>query len=93
MLAHLTGLKPGDFVHFMGDTHVYLNHVEPLNEQLTRTPTAFPTLLINPKPLHGDAEGDGSGARFIKRIEDFVFEDFELSGYHPQKSIKMDLAV
>lgn len=50
MIAHLTGLKPAEFVHFMGDTHVYLNHMEPLREQIARTPNPFPPLRIHPKP-------------------------------------------
>lgn len=78
MVAHVCGLKPGDFVHMMGDTHVYLNHVEPLRQQMQRTPSAFPTLHIK---------------RQVDEIESFTFDDFELSGYQPQPTIKMDMAV
>ena len=75
----MTGLKPGEFVHMMGDTHVYSNHVEALREQIARKPDPFPILNINYK------EG--------KRIEDYKLEDFELKGYNPQKPIKMEMAV
>ncbi|XP_055389644.1 thymidylate synthase [Condylostylus longicornis] len=78
MIAHITGLKPGDFVHTMGDTHVYLNHIEPLKEQLKRTPRAFPKLNIKRK---------------IENIEDFKFEDFEIIGYNPYPKIAMEMAV
>ncbi|XP_039501463.1 thymidylate synthase [Drosophila santomea] len=78
MIAHVTGLKPGDFVHTMGDTHVYLNHVEPLKEQLQRTPRPFPKLIIK---------------RQVQDIEDFRFEDFEIVDYNPYPKIKMDMAV
>ncbi|XP_017075921.1 thymidylate synthase [Drosophila eugracilis] len=78
MIAHVTGLKPGDFVHTMGDTHVYLNHVEPLKEQLERTPRPFPKMVIK---------------RQVKDIEDFRFEDFEVVDYNPYPKIKMDMAV
>ncbi|XP_033157481.1 thymidylate synthase [Drosophila mauritiana] len=78
MIAHVTGLKPGDFVHTMGDTHVYLNHVEPLKEQLERTPRPFPKLIIK---------------RQVQDIEDFRFEDFEIVDYNPHPKIKMEMAV
>jgi len=78
MIAHVTGLKPGDFVHTMGDTHIYLNHVEPLKEQLERTPRPFPKLVIK---------------RQVKNIEDFRYEDFEIVGYNPYPKIKMEMAV
>lgn len=82
MIAHVTGLKPGEFVHMLGDTHVYLNHVEPLKQQLLRTPNTFPTLHI--RPTAGGASHS---------IDNFAFEDFELRGYHPQGAIKMEMAV
>lgn len=78
MIAHVCDLKPGDFVHTLGDAHVYSNHVEPLKIQLARTPTAFPTLNIKRK---------------IADIDDFKFEDFELVGYKPQSKIAMEMAV
>lgn len=78
MIAHVTNLKPGDFVHTFGDAHVYLNHVEPLKEQLKRTPRAFPQLRIK---------------RQVTDIDDFKFEDFEVVGYDPYPTIKMDMAV
>ncbi|XP_037937323.1 thymidylate synthase [Teleopsis dalmanni] len=78
MIAHVTGLKPGCFVHTMGDTHVYKNHVEPLKEQLKRIPRAFPKLLIK---------------REVKSIEDFTFDDFEIIGYNPYPKIQMEMAV
>lgn len=78
MIAHVCDLRPGDFVHTLGDAHVYSNHVEPLKEQLKNAPRPFPTLTI---------KGDK------KNIEDFTFEDFELSGYEPHKKIAMKMAV
>lgn len=78
MIAHITNLKPGDFVHTLGDTHVYLNHVEPLKEQLERTPRPFPKLVIKRK---------------VENIDDFTFDDFEIQDYKPYPSIKMEMAV
>ncbi|XP_034473487.1 thymidylate synthase isoform X3 [Drosophila innubila] len=78
MIAHVTGLKPGDFVHTMGDTHVYQNHVEPLKEQLQREPRPFPKLNIK---------------RQITNIEDFRYEDFEVVDYNPYGKIQMDMAI
>jgi len=78
MIAHVCDLKPGDFVHSLGDAHVYSNHIEPLKIQIERTPTAFPTLNIKRK---------------ITSIDDFKFEDFELVGYKPQAKIAMEMAV
>ncbi|XP_076052008.1 thymidylate synthase isoform X2 [Oratosquilla oratoria] len=78
MIAHVTGLKPGDFVHTLGDAHVYSNHKQALEVQLERTPRAFPTLHIKRK---------------VDCIDDFTMEDFELSGYSPHPKIKMDMAV
>jgi len=78
MIAHVTGLKPGEFVHTLGDTHVYLNHVEPLKEQLKREPKPFPKLLIKRK---------------VENIEDFTIDDFEVQGYDPHPKITMEMAV
>jgi len=78
MIAHVTGLKPGEFVHTLGDTHVYLNHVEPLKEQLTRDPKPFPKLVIK---------------REVENIEDFTIDDFEVQGYDPHPKITMAMAV
>jgi dihydrofolate reductase/thymidylate synthase len=78
IIAHVCGLKPGEFIHSLGDTHVYQNHVEALQEQLKREPRPFPTLHINPERM---------------KIEDFCFEDFILHGYDPHPAIKMEMAV
>ena len=78
MIAHVTNLKPGDFVHTLGDAHVYSNHVEPLKVQLQREPKAFPKLIIK---------------RQVEKIEDFKFEDFSVEGYEPHPKITMDMAV
>ena len=78
MVAHVCGLKAREFVHVMGDTHVYLNHVEPLKKQLKRTPYPFPTLNF---------------VREVKEIDDFTMEDFELVGYKCHPSIKMEMAI
>ncbi len=78
MIAHVCGLKPGEFVHTLGDAHVYSNHVEPLKEQLKRQPREFPTLKIK---------------RNVTDIDGFQFDDFELNGYKPLDAIKMQMAV
>ncbi|EFN56442.1 hypothetical protein CHLNCDRAFT_30873 [Chlorella variabilis] len=78
MVAQVCGLRPGDFVHVLGDAHVYANHVGPLRDQLKNAPRHFPRLLINP------AKTD---------IDSFVFDDFQLEGYQPHKAIKMQMAV
>ena len=78
MIAQVTGLRPGEFVHTFGDLHLYANHVEQAREQLKRTPHALPTMRIDPS---------------VKRIDDFRFEHFELVGYDPAPSIKAPVAV
>ncbi|MCX5516938.1 thymidylate synthase [Kaistia defluvii] len=78
MVAQVTGLKPGDFVHTFGDAHLYSNHLEQAKLQLSRTPRALPTMKLNPE---------------VERIEDFRFEDFELVGYDPEPAIKAPIAV
>ncbi|KAH9641870.1 hypothetical protein HF086_011620 [Spodoptera exigua] len=78
MIAHITGLEAAEFIHTTGDTHVYLNHIEPLKVQLQRIPTAFPTLEF---------------ARKITSIDDFKYEDFIIKGYKPHPKIDMEMAV
>src|SRR5437868_2405196 len=78
MMAQVTGLKPGDFVHAYGDTHLYVNHLEQVDEQLKRKPRKLPTMWINPA---------------VKSIDDFKFEDFELKDYNPYPAIKAPIAV
>ena len=78
MIAQVCNLELGDFVHTIGDAHIYLNHLEQINKQLTRTPRQLPTMKINPE---------------IKSIYDFKFDDFELVGYDPYKGIKGKVAV
>ncbi|XP_049544908.1 thymidylate synthase [Anopheles darlingi] len=78
MIAHVTGLKAGEFIHTMGDTHIYLNHVDALKEQLQREPKPFPTLTIK---------------RQVASIDDFQYEDFAINDYNPHPAIKMEMAV
>ncbi|XP_005109348.1 thymidylate synthase [Aplysia californica] len=78
MIAHVTNLELGDFVHTLGDAHVYVNHIEPLQEQLKRKPRPFPKLIIKRK---------------VTNIEDFKADDFEIVDYKPYNKIKMDMAV
>lgn len=80
MVARVCGLKAREFIHVMGDTHVYLNHVKPLQEQLGREPYPFPTLRIK------EREG-------LKEIDDFCYDDFELVDYRYHPRIKMEMAV
>ncbi|WP_439357961.1 thymidylate synthase [Bradyrhizobium sp. DASA03007] len=78
MIAQVTGLKPGEFIHSFGDTHLYLNHIEQAKLQLFREPRSLPIVKINPE---------------VKSIFDFQYEDFELVGYDPHPSIKAQVAV
>ncbi len=78
MVAQVTGLKQGEFVHTLADTHLYLNHMEQVDEQLSRTPKELPTLWLNPD---------------IKDIDGFAFNDIKLENYNPDPPIKAPIAV
>ena len=78
MVAQVTGLKPGDFVHSLGDAHLYLNHIEQSKEQLSRAPLPLPAMRLNPA---------------VKNIFDFKLEDFTLENYQAHPSIKAAIAV
>ena len=78
MMAQVTGLKAGDFVHTTGDTHLYLNHLDQARLQLTRTPRQLPRMIINPE---------------VKDLFDFKFEDFKLEGYDPWPHISAQVSV
>jgi thymidylate synthase len=78
MVAEVTGLKPGEFIHTLGDAHLYLNHLEQADEQLTREPLPLPRLVIK---------------RQVKEIADFRFEDFEIAGYQSHPHIAAPVAV
>jgi thymidylate synthase len=78
MVAQVTGLQPGDFVHTFGDVHIYSNHIEQVKLQLTREPFPLPQMKINPA---------------VKNIFDFKFEDFELVNYQAHSHIKGEVAV
>ncbi len=78
MIAQITNLEPGEFIHTFGDAHLYLNHIEQAKLQLTRTPRPLPTMWINPE---------------IKDLFAFRFEDFRLEGYDPYPHIKAPVAV
>ena len=82
ILAHVTGLDPGEFIHCMGDTHIYADHVEALQVQCEREPRAFPKIKINRPDLKGKGVVDG-----------FKAEDFEVLGYDPWPAIKMKMSV
>lgn len=78
MLAQVNGLQPGDFVHTFGDVHIYLNHLEQVELQLSRAPRGLPVMKINPG---------------VQGIFDFRYDDFELTGYDPWPAIKAEVSV
>jgi thymidylate synthase len=78
MVAQVCGLQPGDFVHTFGDLHLYANHLEQAELQLSREPRDLPTIRLNPE---------------VKELEDFRFEDFQLIGYEPHSAIKAPIAI
>ena len=78
MVAQVTGLKPGDFVHTLGDAHIYANHFEQAKLQMTRTPKPLPTMRLNPD---------------VTSLFDFKFEDFTLDNYEADASIKAPIAI
>ena len=78
MVAQVCGLEPGEFVHTLGDTHIYLNHIEQVKLQLTREPKGLPTMKINPD---------------VKSIYDFTYEDFVLENYEAHPTIKGEISV
>jgi len=78
MMAQVTGLQPGEFIHTLGDAHIYLNHIEQVKLQLTREPRPLPVLKLNPE---------------VKSIFDFRYEDFSIEGYDPHPHIKGEIAV
>lgn len=78
MVAQVTGLEPGEYIHTLGDAHIYTNHFDQVHEQLTRTPRQLPKMVISPD---------------VKSIFDFKYEDFRLEGYDPYPAIKGVVAV
>jgi thymidylate synthase len=78
MVAQVCGLKVGDFVHTLGDAHIYANHFDQVNEQLQREPRAAPQMRLNPN---------------VNDLLTFKFEDFTLEGYDPHPAIKAPIAV
>jgi thymidylate synthase len=78
MMAQVTNLKPGEFVHTLGDAHLYLNHLEQADLQLQRSPRALPRMEINPQ---------------VRSIFAFKYDDFRLVGYDPHPHIKAEVAV
>ncbi len=78
MVARVTGLHPGDFIHTLGDAHIYLNHTDQVKLQLTREPRELPVMKINPER---------------KNIDEFVYEDFNIEHYNPHSHIKGEISV
>ena len=77
MMAQVCGLRPGEFIHTLGDTHLYLNHMEQVDEQLARAPRPLPVMRLNPD---------------VKSVFDFRYDDFTLSGYDPWPAIKAPMS-
>jgi thymidylate synthase len=78
MVAQVTGLRPGEFIHTLGDAHIYSNHVDQVRTQLAREPRPLPRMQLNPER---------------RELEEFVYEDFQLLGYDPHPPIKAPVAV
>ena len=78
MVAHVSGLKPGDFVHTLGDAHLYHNHFDQAHEQLSRQTRDLPTLHLNPH---------------VTELTEFGFDDITISGYDPHPAIRAPVAV
>ncbi|WP_438824221.1 thymidylate synthase [Bacillus sp. JJ1562] len=78
LIAYECGLEVGDFIHTIGDAHIYTNHIEQVNLQLSREPRQFPTLKLNPA---------------VKSVFDFEMDDIEIVGYEPHPTIKAPVAV
>ena len=78
MMAQVTGLEPGEFVHTFGDAHLYINHLDQADLQLSRAPRPLPRMKLNPA---------------VRVIDQFRYEDFELTGYDPHPHIKAPVAV
>ena len=78
MVAHVTGLEPGEFIHTFGDAHIYRNHFDQIQEQLSREPRPLPRMVLNPE---------------VKSIDDYKYEDFTLEGYDPWPAIKGEVSV
>jgi len=78
MIAQVTGLKPGEFVHTLGDAHIYRNHFDQVKVQLERTPKRLPVMRLNPE---------------VRNIDDFKYNDFILENYEAWPHIKGDIAV
>lgn len=78
MTAQVTGLQPGEFIHTFGDVHIYLNHLEQVKEQLTRSPRQLPRMILNPEK---------------KSLFDFTYDDFQLEDYDPWPAIKGQVSV
>jgi thymidylate synthase len=78
MVAQVTGLKPGEFIHTLGDAHIYNTHLEPVSTQLSREPRPLPHMTLNPE---------------VKSILDFTFGDFFLENYNPHPHIKGKISV
>jgi len=77
MVAHVTGLEPGEFIHTFGDAHIYRNHFDQIREQLSREPRPLPRMVLNPE---------------VKSIDDYQYDDFTLEGYDPWPAIKGEVS-
>jgi len=101
MIAHVTGCQPGEFIHVMGDCHIYSNHIEGLTEQLSRDVREFPILNIKKPFLDHNSDNNNGNTLLgsvtvddmVSELENMTWDDFELIGYLPHGKVKMEMAV
>lgn len=92
LIAHVTGLEPGEFIHVMGDAHVYKDHIEPLKVQLDREPRPFPKMFVR-KSESTTVTDYKNVDMMLQALESFEYDSLELIGYNPHDKIVMNMSV